>query len=159
MIWAYLFTVLALLNYRDSVKFNTALSFALVHWISYGANFDGVAFYFSAIGACIALLLYPLMASQRNWVLALSGILLLCTSVNLLGIVNFELWHSQKIGDVIDFSNYLTTALEMVVLACMANGQLNGYYPDTLGRIRQYPVWDIFTGFNLKIHLPKAVQK
>lgn len=161
MIWviAYIFTLLAVINWHDPVKFKVALSFAVIHILNPLVDFQGIAFYYSAIGACIILLLYPLMVSQRNWVLAFAITLTSCMSVNLLGIINYERWHSDVIGNFIDYANYLTTAIEMVILLCMANGKLDGYYTDSLERMGQHPFWHIFTRINPKLYLSKVVQK
>jgi len=92
-------------------------------------------------------------------VLLLAITLTSCISVNLLGIINFELWHSDAIGNFIDISNYITTAFEMIILASMANGKFNGYYPDIIERMGQHTFWGLFVRFNPKLHISKAVQK
>jgi len=161
MIWVIsgVFVLLTFLNRRDSVKFRTSLSFAVIHLLNTVISFYGIAFYYSAIGSSIILLLYPLMSSQRNWVILLAIILTLCISVNLLGIINYELWNIKAISSFIDVSNYMTTVLEMIVLASVVNGNFNGYYTDTIKRMGQHSVWGVPTRINYKLYISKIIKR
>lgn len=155
MTWliASLFVFMAILNRKDKVKSYTAVTFAIIHLFNCVTTFEYFNFFYANIFASLSLLLYPSLVSRRDWAFLLGIILTSCILVDFIGIINLQLWESYKIGQGIYVLKYITTTAELVVLALMANGRLNGYILNNQAKRIQHFIRNLFNDPDNRAHL------
>lgn len=150
MIWviAGLFVLVAILNRKDTVRFYTAITFAIIHLFNCIITFEQFNFFYANIFASLSLMLYPSLTSEKDWAWCLGIILTSCICADFIGILNLQLWESIQIGGLLDTFKYFTTTMELVVLVLMANGRLNRYTINDLKNGGKYSVWNLFARTN-----------
>lgn len=153
MVWAYVFV--ALLNSGNHTRQRAAMAFAFIQGINVFLTNPDYFYYFGA-SAGISLLVYTIYQSRQDWALLLGGIVLSSTIINLLGILNFNQWHSATIRDSIDIATIVTTIAELIILAFMSSGKLDRNRDDILGGIRISLLRTFLPSFN--ISTDKAVK-
>lgn len=159
MTWfiAGLFLIAAYLNRKDTVKFYTAITFAIIHLFNCVITFEYFNFFYANIFASLSLMLYPSLASQKDWAWCLGIILASCICADFLGIINLQLWESVQIGGLIDTFKYFITTVELVVLVLMANGRLNRYSINDFKDSGEYSFRDLFARTNNLTYLERKI--
>ena len=126
-----LFVMCAILNINDKIKFRAAVMFCAVSYLNTVVTFQNAAWYYYAGAVAISLLVYTFLVSGSQWARLLTAILLSSTFVSLLGLVNFNVYHSAAFGNMVDLTVIVTTFLELAVLAVMSTGILDSDKPNS----------------------------
>ena len=126
-----LFVMCAILNINDKIKFRAAVMFCAVSYLNTVVTFQNAAWFYYAGAVAISLLVYTFLVSGSQWARLLTAILLSSTFVSLLGLVNFNVYHSDAFGNMVDLTVIVTTFLELAVLAVMSKGILDSDKPNS----------------------------
>jgi len=140
MIWAFsaVYFALLFLNRKDFRKAEIAALFAIINFIDCFILLEGINAYLISMIPPAITILFCLYHSRRNWSLLVSLIMTSCIFINFLGIINASYFDLNSGYYLYERAIMLTTFAEIAVLLAMSTRVLDGYFTDSLGRIRQH---------------------
>ena len=156
-IFAGIFFVLFLLNHTDSRKGPIAALFFWTNLMNCFTTFGGINFYLIGMVPPAVIILSCLQNSQRNWSMVICGIMTSCILINFLGMINFSYLDVDSGYFLYERAIYLTTIAEIAVLLVMPTRLLDGYFTDSVERIRKYFSGFLSIGINCSPYLARVL--
>ena len=158
MVWLFsaVYFVLLFLNRKDYRKAEIAALFAIINFIDCFILLEGINAYLISMIPPAITILFCLYHSRRNWSLLVSIIMAVCIFVNFIGMINASYFELNSGYYLYERAIMLTTFAEIAVLLAMSTRVLDGYFTDSLGRVRQYLARLLSFGVNYNPYMARV---
>lgn len=158
MVWLFsaVYFVLLFLNRKDYRKAEIAALFAIINFIDCFILLEGINAYLISMIPPAITILFCLYHSKRNWSLLVSLIMTSCIFINFLGMINASYLELNSGFYLYERAIMLTTFAEIAVLLAMSTRLLDGYFTDSVERVRQYTARLLSFGINCNPYLARV---
>lgn len=158
MIWllSAVYFALLFLNRKDYRKAEIAALFAIINFIDCFILLEGINAYLISMIPPAITILFCLYHSRRNWSLLVSLIMTSCIFINFIGMINASYFELNSGYYLYERAIMLTTFAEIALLLAMSTRLLDGYFTDSVERVRQYTARLLSFGINCNPYLARV---